>query len=117
VRTAAAVYAIAVGVVMVAWWALDLRQGAWDRGDRTRGEMATHLTAEFLAAAWLIVAGTAVLSVGEGAVPFLVAGLGMLLYTVINSVGYFLARRELAAVVMFTGLILLTVAALAVFLL
>ena len=41
------------------------------------------------------------------------AGLGMLLYTVIASPGYFLARRDLPAVGMF-GVAALTVTALAV---
>ena len=38
-------------------------------------------------------------------------GLGMLLYTVIQSPGYFLARHERAPVVMFAVLALLTIAA------
>jgi hypothetical protein len=41
-------------------------------------------------------------------------GLGMLLYTVIVSPGYFLARRELPAAAMFAVLAALAVTALAV---
>ena len=52
-------------------------------------------------------------SVGAARVAALVA-LGMLLYTVIQSPGYFLARHELAPVVMFAVLALLTVAAIVV---
>jgi hypothetical protein len=42
------------------------------------------------------------------------AGLGMLLYTVIVSPGYFLARRQLPAAGMFGVLAALTVTALAI---
>ncbi len=112
--TAVAWYCIIVGVVMAAWWANDLRQGAWNRGDRTHGELALHLAAEFVTAALLIAAGAAWLVAGASAHALVAAGLGMLLYTVIASPGYFLARRELPAVGMFGVLTALTVTALAV---
>jgi hypothetical protein len=52
--------------------------------------------------------------VGSAADAWVAADLGMLLYTVIVSPGYFLARREFLAVGMFGVLAALTVAALAV---
>ncbi|HXZ73600.1 MAG TPA: hypothetical protein VEH31_22380 [Streptosporangiaceae bacterium] len=54
------------------------------------------------------------LAVGAAANAWVAAGLGMLLYTVIVSPGYFPARRELPAVGMFGVLAALTVSALAV---
>jgi hypothetical protein len=65
VKTAVAWYCIVIGGVMAGWWANDLRQGAWNRGDRTHGELALHL-AEFVTAALLIAAGAAWLAVGPG---------------------------------------------------
>jgi hypothetical protein len=50
VKTAVAWYCIVVGVLMAAWWANDLLLGAWNRGDRTHGELALHLAAEFVTA-------------------------------------------------------------------
>jgi hypothetical protein len=51
---------------------------------------------------------------GSSANAAVAAGLGMLLYTVIASPGYFLARRELPVVGMFDVLAALTAIALAV---
>ena len=85
-------------------------------GDRTHGELALHLAAEFVTAGLLIASGSAWLAVGPPPPPadaWVAAGLGMLLYTVIASPGYFLARRDLPAVGMF-GVAALTVTALAV---
>jgi hypothetical protein len=83
-------------------------------GDRTHGELGLHLAGEFLTAGLLIAAGAAWLVADSGAKALVAAGLGMLLYTVIVSPGYFLARRELPAVGMFGVLAALTVTALAV---
>jgi hypothetical protein len=79
-----------------------------------RGELALHLAAEFVTAALLIAAGAAWLAAGPAANAVMAAGLGMLLYTVIASPGYFLARRDLPVVAMFGVLAALTVTALAV---
>ena len=114
VKMAVAWYCIVVGMLLAGWWANDLRRGAWNRGDRTHGELALHLAGEFVTAGLLIAAGWAWLLVGSGTNALVAAGLGMLLYTVIVSPGYFLARLELPAVGMFGVLAVLTVTALAV---
>lgn len=108
---AASVYLMAVGLLMAAMWVLALREGVWDRGDRSHAELALHLLAEALTATWLIGGGIALLVAGHVAVPFLAVGVGMLLYTTIVSPGYFVARREYSPVVMFAALIVLTTAA------
>jgi hypothetical protein len=54
--------------------------------------------------------------VGPGAVAVTAVGLGMLLYTVVVSPGYFVARRELAVVAVFAVLLLLTATALSLLL-
>jgi hypothetical protein len=108
----AAWYAIAVAVLMAGWWTVDLRAGALDRPDRTRAEIGLHLAAELTSAAVLAVGG--VLALGRGATGLLLVGLGMLLYTVIQSPGYFVARREFAPAVMFAVLIAGTSLAIAI---
>ncbi len=87
VRIAVAWYCISAGLLMAAWWANDLRLGAWNRGDRTHGEMGLHLTAEFVTAGLLIASGSAWLAAGSAAGALVAASLGMLLYTVIVSPG------------------------------
>lgn len=113
-KIAVAWYCIVVGVLLAGWWANDLRRGAWNRGDRTHGQLGLHLAGESVAAGLLIASGAAWLAVGAAANAAVAAALGMLLYTVIVSPGYFLARRELPAVAMFGVLVALTVTALAI---
>jgi hypothetical protein len=112
-----AVYSLLVGSLMLAWWGISLAGGALERTDRSRAEMALHLLAEFLTAAWLLAGGVALIIMGTGAAGFAGVGLGMLLYTVIVSPGYFLARREYPPVYVFGGLAALTVVAIVLLLL
>jgi hypothetical protein len=109
VHVAIASYCIGVAALMTLWWSMEIRNGVLSRPDRSRGEIALHLTAE-LATALLLGCGGVLLALGGTRYVALV-GLGMLMYTVIQSPGYFLARRELPPVVMFAVLAVLTIAA------
>lgn len=110
-QVAVASYCVAVAVLMALWWGVEIRDGALNRPDRSRGEIALHLTAE-LATALLLAIGGVLLARG-GTRWLALVGLGMLLYTVIQSPGYFLGRHELGPVVMFAVLGGLTIAAIA----
>jgi hypothetical protein len=105
-------YAVAVGALMLVWWAVDVRGGALRRPDRTPAEIGLHLVAEVLTAVALIAGGLVVLT--DGPASLLLVGLGMLLYTVVQSPGYLLARREYPPVVMFGVLAVATFAAIIV---
>jgi hypothetical protein len=113
-RTVVAWYAIAVGLLMAGWWTMDLRAGALDRPDRARVELGLHLLAEFATAAALVAGGALLLVTGTAGLTLV--GLGMLLYTVIQSPGYFLARGEREPAVMFAVLVAATLGALLVLL-
>jgi hypothetical protein len=113
-RTVVAWYAIAVGLLMAGWWTVDLRAGALERPDRTRAELGLHLLAEFATAAALVAGGALLLTTGTAGLTLV--GLGMLLYTVIQSPGYFLARGEREPAVLFALLVVATLAALVVLL-
>lgn len=93
------------------WWGVEIRHGALSRPDRNRGEIALHLAAESATALFLAVGG--IVLGGGGDRWWALVGLGMLLYTVIQSPGYFVARHELAPVVMFAALAVLTIVAIA----
>ena len=108
-RSGSGVYCVVVGVVMAVWWAVDVRRSALARPDRARPEIVLHLAAE-LVTAGVLAAGGALLIAGEST-GLALAGLGMPLYTVIASPGYFVARREWAPVVIFAILAVLTAAA------
>ncbi|GAA4399053.1 hypothetical protein GCM10023168_05800 [Fodinibacter luteus] len=108
-QVAVASYCLAVAALMGLWWGVEIRNGAVSRPDRSRGEIALHLAAES-ATVLLLAIGGIVLG-GGGSRWVALVGLGMLLYTVIQSPGYFVARHELAPVVMFAVLALLTIGA------
>ena len=91
-QVAVASYCVAVAVLMALWWGWEIRNGALNRPDRSRGEIALHLTAE-LATALLLAIGGVLLARG-GTRWLALVGLGMLLYTVIQSPGYFLGRHD-----------------------
>jgi hypothetical protein len=114
VRTVVGWYAILVGIAMGAWWAVELRGGVFDRPDRTRAELGLHLAAELLTAAALLAGG--VLLLAGHAPGVALVGLGMLLYTTIQSPGYFLARGERGPLAMFGVLVVATVLAIALLL-
>jgi hypothetical protein len=99
-------YAVVVGLAIGGWWAVEVRAGALDRPDRTRAELGLHLAAELLTAAALLTGGALLLSGRAPAVALV--GLGMLLYTTIQSPGYFLARGERGPVAMFGVLVAAT---------
>ena len=109
-HTAVALYCIAVGILMTVWWTASLRRGVLRRHDRSRSEMTLHILAEALTAILLVASGLTLLVIGDGAIPVATLALGMLLYTVIVSPGYFVARHEPEPVYMFGGLMMLTVA-------
>jgi hypothetical protein len=110
--TVVAWYAIAVGVAMVGWWAVEVRGGVLRRPDRSPGEIGLHVAAEMLAAVGLVAGGALVLADRTSSV--LLVALGMLLYTLVQSPGYSVARREWAMVVIFAVLAATTVAAIVV---
>jgi hypothetical protein len=102
-------YVVAVGVAIGGWWAVEVRAGVLDRPDRTRAELGLHLAAELLTALVLLTGGFLLLTGRTPAVAMV--GLGMLLYTTIQSPGYFLARGERGPVAMFGVLVATTATA------
>lgn len=111
---AAGWFAVGVGALMLAWWGVELRGGVLERPDRQRSEIVLHVAAEALTALLLLVGGAAVLlgdPPGITSIGVLLVAFGMLLSTVVQSPGYFLARGERGPVVMFVALQVLTVLA------
>ena len=107
--TAVAVYCLVVGASMIVWWAVELRNGVLGRGDRSRPEITLHVIAELVTAVVLIAGGVVILAGGAPDLAFV--GLGLLLYAVIQSPGYFLERGDRAMVWLFAVLVIVTTAA------
>jgi len=108
-------FALFVGVGMIAQWAFMIGKGQVVSTEedtvsgRGRSELAFHWAAELLTAIGLIVAGVALVTSRPWAEWAHTLASGMLLYTVINSPGYFAQRREWPMVGMFAVLLVLTV--------
>ena len=112
-----AIFAMVVGVMMIAQWTLTITRGQVPGPDddavagRGRTEMTFHWIAEFATAIALIVGGLdLILKWGAGVELFLVAA-GMLVYAVVNNAGYFAQLRQWPPVVMFGVILALDVVA------
>jgi len=94
-------FAIFIGACMLAQWTWFLFSGSVPELHSEPVRLGFHLAAETLTALLLIVAGGAGLGSKRWARPLLLVSLGMLLYTVIVSPGYFAQRGQVGFVVMF----------------
>jgi hypothetical protein len=111
-----AFFALALGLLMLAQWAFFLATGQVPEVREEPRALAFHLTAELLTALALIAAGAGLLR-GWGMWPRILfpVALGMVLYSVVASAGYFAQLRAWGLVGMFAVLFLLSLASLAPF--
>ena len=107
------IYAIVVGVGMIGQWSVSLFANKVPELKTEPFSIAFHLAGEFLTALALIVSGIGLLTGADwGRTTYLVS-VGMLLYTVIASPGYFAQKREWPMVIMFAVLLILALVSLA----
>jgi hypothetical protein len=109
-RVAVALFCIAVGTLMIVDGPLTYMPASFAREDRTANEIRLHPAAKMIIAGLLVAAG--VVLPGHGTAAVALVALGMLLYTLIQSPGYFLARHQPARAAMFAVLAVLTCASL-----
>ncbi len=103
-------FEIVTGVAIAGLWAMLLTTGQVPELTEGRRDILFHIGAEFLTALLLIVAGIAILTVGsQVATVFAALAAGSLLYTTINSPGYYADLGEWAVVAMFMVLAAATV--------
>lgn len=108
-KTVMSVYSITIGVAMIAMWTVLWSTGAIPEITTRPWEMAMHLTAEFTTAGLLIVSGVGLLAGAHWAGRINVFASGMLVYTLIQSPGYYLQRNLMIIVLMFAIAFLITV--------
>ena len=110
-----ALYAIVVGLLILGQWAFFLitRQVPELKTERVR--VLFHIADEFLTAAVLIASGVGLLMQQSWATASYPVALGMLLYTIIVSSGYFAQKRVWPIVGMFAALLILTAMSLIAF--
>ncbi len=104
-----AIYCIIIGMVIIAWWTFLLRRGLVPELKTSPWTIYLHVAAEVLTALALLVGGIGAVLWSRGSLPLMLS-LGMLLYTCVNSAGYYAQSRNLPLVAMFASLALLTTA-------
>mgnify|MGYP000302969650 CR=1 FL=1 len=107
-RRLASAYAIGVGLAMLGMWTAFYLAGEISDLTTAPLEIGFHLLAEGLTAIALLAAGVGLLRDWGAAVRLLPVALGMLLYTVVNSAGYYAPLGEWPMVGMFLALTALT---------
>lgn len=108
---AVGVYQVVVGVVVFAWWAIALAGGSVPEIEAGDPGISFHLAAEGLMAVLLIVGGMLIYQTpSRQALVVSAVALGSLLYSAVNSAGYFAETGEWPMLGFFGVLVVLTVA-------
>jgi hypothetical protein len=103
-------YAILIGAMMFAQWGFFLGAGLVPELETEPYRIWFHLAAEAVTAAALIASGMGLLQGQPWARPAALLALGMLIYTVIQSPGYFAQQGEWGMVAMFAVVMVLALA-------
>jgi hypothetical protein len=105
----AGIFSIVVGISMILMWLVFYFTGSIPELATEPARITMHLAAEFATAIVLIIAGWGLLKAKRLGVQIYLLATGALLYTMIQSPGYFLQTGEPGFVVMFAVLIILAV--------
>lgn len=105
-----AIYSVLIGSFMIGFWVFALSTNQIPPEEKP-WLITFHVLAEFSTAILLIVSGAGLWFGSKWARMLSPLALGLLLYAVINSPGYYAQKNNLPMVVMFILLILLTIAA------
>lgn len=105
--TFAAIFSLIVGILMISVWAFLLATRQVTGLKTEPVEITFHLVAEFLTVLTLVIGGIAFLAKSLLGYPLVLLALGKLLYTLINSPGYYAQKREWPMVVLFAVLLVL----------
>ena len=106
------IYSVIVGLAILGLWIFlfSTNQVFTPSNPQKPIEIAYHVTAESLTATLLIASGIGLLADAHWAGILSPVALGMLLYTVINSAGFYANKGNLPMVVMFSILTIITIA-------
>jgi len=107
-RKTIAIYSIFVGVAMLGIWIVQLLTGQAPELQTAPTEIAMAITADWLTAITLLVAGVGLLSQRNWAYKLYLFALGMLVYSVLISAGYFGQSGNTIFVILFAVLFILS---------
>lgn len=98
-------YGIGVGTLIVLQWIFFIKTGSVPEFHTTPWTIGFHIAAELSLALALLVSGIATLQSRSWGKPVLLMALGMLIYSEINSPGYFAQLGQWGVVIMFAILL------------
>lgn len=108
-KTVFSVYSIAMGILLLAVWSVSWAFGVIPEMVTRPWEIAMHLTAEFITAGLLIFSGIGLWFEKRWATRVNFFATGMLVYSLIQSPGYYLQRHAGIVVAVFAVVFLATV--------
>ena len=112
--TFASVYVITVGVAIIGYWILlflkkqNLNKQKAAVINRGLIETRLHVTAELVVAVLLLIAGVSLLLKASWGQEIFLIAIGMLIYTSINSAGYFAQIRQRSMILIFVSVLILS---------
>lgn len=101
INNVASVYSIIIGIAMIGMWIMFYATGNIPELDTEPVRISMHILAEVITAIILIIAGVGLLAGIKWAREIYFLSMGMLIYTLIQSPGYFMEMKEYGFVVMF----------------
>lgn len=104
----ASIYSFIIGISMIAMWSTFLLSGQVPELQTEPARIFMHLVAEYTTAFVLIIGGYGLLAKKGWSIRFHQFSLGMLMYTLIVSPGYYLQLGDMAMVGMFVTMLILT---------
>jgi hypothetical protein len=109
VKRYAGIYSIIVGISMIAMWIMFYVTGSIPELATEPARILLHIIAEFVTAVALLTGGWGLLTLKAWGYQVYMLATGALVYTVIQSSGYFIDNGELGLVCMFAVLLVLTI--------
>ena len=109
VKKIAAVYSIIVGASMIGMWTVFYVIGEIPEINTEPAKIVMHLIAEFVTAIALILGGIGLISNRKWGFQTYLLSMGMLMYTLIVSPGYYIQSGDFIFVAMFTLFIILAI--------
>ncbi len=108
IRNIIAIYSLFIGILMIGIWSMFILTGQVPEMATEPAEIMLHLLAEFITAVLLIGGGISLLKKIKIGYNLNLVAMGMLLYTLIVSPGYYLQKEDLAIVGVFILLFIST---------
>lgn len=109
IKKYASIYSIFIGISMIGMWIMFYLNGQIPELNSEPIRIGMHLTAEFTTALLLIIGGIGLLKNWSKAIYIFQFSMGMLIYTLIQSPGYYAQRGDIIFVAMFAVFIILAI--------